>query len=224
MHTFGFPVQLDEIKQICDRNNIELIEDATESLGSHYKEQHTGSIGKLSAVSFNGNKIITTGGGGMLMTNDEELAMRAKHVTTTAKISHRWLVEHDEIGFNYRLPNLNAALGVAQMELLPAYIESKLWVAQQYQEWGRKHELRFVEEPANTRSNYWLNVAITEDRQHRDIMLEVTNSNGVMTRPAWTSMHKLAMNQDCQVGDLTNTEWVFDRLVSVASSAVKYAQ
>ena len=224
MHTFGFPVQLDEIQQICDRNNIELIEDATESLGSHYKEQHTGSIGKLSAISFNGNKIITTGGGGMLMTNDEELAMRAKHIITTAKKSHRWVVEHDEIGFNYRLPNLNAALGVAQMESLPAYIESKLWVAQQYQEWGRKHELRFVEEPVNTRSNYWLNVAITEDQQHRDIMLEVTNSNGVMTRPAWTSMHKLAMNQDCQAGELTNTEWVFDRLVSVPSSAVKYAQ
>lgn len=224
MHTFGFPVQLDETKQICDRYNIELVEDAAESLGSRYKNQHTGSIGKLSVISFNGNKIITTGSGGMVLTNNEELAVRIKHITTTARIPHPWLVEHDEIGFNYRLSNLNAALGVAQMESLQTYIESKRWVAQQYQEWGKKHGFRFVEEPDNTHANYWLNVTSMQDRKQRDMMLKVTNNSNVMTRPAWTPMHKLAINIDCQIGELTNTEWLFDRLVSVPSSAVMYAK
>lgn len=222
MHTFGFPVHLDEIKQICDRYHIELIEDAAESLGSLYNGQHTGGIGKLSAVSFNGNKIITTGGGGMVLTNDDELAIRARHITTTAKVPQRWGFEHDEIGFNYRLPNLNAALGVAQMESLPAYVENKRWIAQQYQEWGKNYSLQFVEEPVHTRSNYWLNVALTRDKSHRDAMLETTNKNNVMTRSAWTPMHKLAMNQNCQNSDLTNTEWLFDRLLNVPSSVVSY--
>jgi perosamine synthetase len=220
MHTFGLPVQLDEIKQICDRYNIELVEDAAESLGSLYKGHHTGSTGKLSAISFNGNKIITTGGGGVILTNDEELAIRAKHITTTAKVPHRWAFEHDEVGFNYRLPNLNAALGVAQMEMLPAYVESKRRLAKQYQEWGDEHGLQFVKEPANTRSNYWLNMAIAQDQQHRDVMLEVTNNSNVMTRPAWIPMHKLEMNQDCQKGDMANTEWLFERIVNVPSSTL----
>jgi len=218
MHTFGFPVQLDEIKQICDRYNIELVEDAAESLGSLYKGHHTGSIGKLSVLSFNGNKIITTGGGGMILTNDERLATRAKHITTTARVLHSWNFEHDEIGYNYRLPNLNAALGVAQMESLPAYVESKRNLAKQYQKWGNENGLLFIKEPNNTQANYWLNVVITQDKHQRDTMLEQTNKSKVMTRPIWTPMHKLAMNQDCQKGDLMNTEWLFERLVNVPSS------
>jgi len=218
MHTFGLPVQLDEIKHICDSFNIELIEDASESMGSLYKENHTGYIGKLSAMSFNGNKIITTGGGGMILTNDEELAHTAKHITTTAKIPHIWSFEHDQIGYNYRLPNLNAALGVAQMESLPIYVKSKRLLARKYQDWGDEHGLIFVKEPANTRSNYWLNVAITENEKNRDLMLKITNNSKIMTRPTWTPMHKLAMNHDCQKGDMKNTEWLFSRIVNVPSS------
>ena len=218
MHTFGLPVQLDELKHICDSFNIELIEDASESMGSFYKEHHTGYIGKLSAMSFNGNKIITAGGGGMILTNDEELAHTAKHITTTAKIPHIWSFEHDQIGYNYRLPNLNAALGVAQMESLPIYVESKRLLARKYQDWGSEHGLIFVKEPADTRSNYWLNVAITENEKSRDLMLKITNNSKVMTRPAWTPMHKLAMNHDCQKGDMKNTEWLFSRIVNVPSS------
>ncbi len=220
MHTFGFPVQLDEIKQICDRYNINLVEDGAESLGSLYKGRHTGGVGKISIISFNGNKIITTGGGGMILTNNEELAIRSKHITTTSKVPHRWAFEHDEVGYNYRLPNLNAALGMAQMESLSAYIENKRSLAKQYQEWGDEHGLKFVQEPVNTRSNYWLNVAVTQDKQQRDAMLEITNNNNVMTRPIWIPMHKLAINQDCQKGDLTNTEWLYERLVNVPSSVV----
>ena len=218
MHTFGLPVQLDEINHICNRFNIELIEDAAESMGSFYKEHHTGYIGKLSAMSFNGNKIITTGGGGMILTNDEELAHTAKHITNTAKIPHIWSFEHDQIGYNYRLPNLNAALGVAQMESLSMYVKSKRLLARKYQDWGSDHGLIFVKEPADTRSNYWLNVAITENEKSRDLMLKITNNSKVMTRPIWTPMHKLAMNNDCQKSDMKNTEWLFSRIVNVPSS------
>jgi len=220
MHTFGFPVHLDEIKLICDRYHIQLVEDAAESLGSFYKKQHTGNIGKISALSFNGNKIITSGGGGMVLTNDDELALQAKHITTTAKIPHKWGFDHDSIGFNYRLPNLNAALGVAQMESLSAYTASKRSIAKQYQVWGERHGVQFVKEPINTESNYWLNAVITEDKQQQIAMLEETNDKNVMTRPAWTPMHLLVMNQDCQKGSLENTEWLFDRLVNVPSSVV----
>ena len=220
MHTFGFPVQLDEIKQICNRYNINLVEDAAESLGSLYKGHHTGGGGKLSAISFNGNKIVTTGGGGMILTNDEDLAVRAKHITTTAKVPHNWVFEHDEVGFNYRLPNLNAALGVAQMESLPTYLESKRNLAKQYQEWGDNYGLKFVQEPDNTQSNYWLNVAVTRDKEQRDAMLETTNKYNVMTRPTWIPMHKLAINQDCLKGSMVNTEWLNERIVNVPSTVI----
>ena len=220
MHTFGFPVQLDEIKQICNRYNINLVEDAAESLGSLYKGHHTGGGGKLSAISFNGNKIVTTGGGGMILTNDEDLAVRAKHITTTAKVPNNWVFEHDEVGFNYRLPNLNAALGVAQMESLPTYLESKRNLAKQYQEWGDNYGLKFVQEPDNTQSNYWLNVAVTRDKEQRDAMLETTNKYNVMTRPAWIPMHKLAINQDCLKGSMVNTEWLNERIVNVPSTVI----
>ncbi len=218
MHTFGFPVELDAISQLCHRYNITLIEDAAESLGSVYKGQHTGTVGKISAISFNGNKIITTGGGGMLLTNDKTLAEKAKHITTTAKVMHKWSFEHDEVGFNYRLPNLNAALGLAQMELLPKILEGKRIVAEKYQEWGEVNGIEFIKEPEQTKANYWLNTIITKDLSQRDTLLEQTNNNGVMTRPAWTPMHKLPMNLQCQTTKLTNTDWLHQRLVSVPSS------
>ena len=218
MHTFGIPVRLDEIKQLCNSHNIQLVEDAAESLGSFYGGNHVGNSGKLSVISFNGNKIITTGGGGMILTDDKELADRAKHITTTAKIPHRWDFNHDEIGYNYRLPNLNAALGVAQMEVLPDYLINKRRLAKQYQKWGDEHGLQFVKEPINTRTNYWLNIAITNDKRQRDNFLNITNNSKVMTRPVWIPMHKLARNKDCQKSDMKHTEWLFERLVNVPSS------
>lgn len=218
MHTFGLPAQLDELKKICDYYNIELVEDAAESLGSFYKAHHTGSVGKISTLSFNGNKVVTTGGGGIILTNNEELAIRAKHITTTAKISHRWFFEHNEIGYNYRMPNLNAALGLAQMEALPDYLKSKRSLAQQYQEWGKEHGLQFLQEPIDTKSNYWLNVAVTKNIKQRNSMLKVTNNNNVMTRPAWTPMHKLIMNHNYHKEQMDNTEWLFERIVNVPSS------
>ena len=220
MHSFGFPVRLDEIAKICQQYHIALVEDAAESLGSYYKEKHTGILGKTAVISFNGNKIITTGGGGMVLTNDTEIANRAKHITTTAKVPHKWAFEHDEVGYNYRLPNLNAALGVAQMELLPEYLRNKREIAQQYQEWGQQNGIEFVKEQTNTKANYWLNTAIMQDQKQRDKFIEETNSQNVMTRPAWTPMHQLVINQDCQHSDLSNTKWLYNRVVSVPSSAI----
>jgi len=218
MHTFGFPAQLDEIKKICDRYNIKIVEDAAESLGSFYKERHTGAMGELSAISFNGNKIITAGGGGMILTNDDKLAKRAKHITTTAKVSHQWEFDHDELGYNYRMPNLNAALGVAQMEMLPKYIEEKREIASQYQGWGDENGVRFVVEPVNTKTNYWLNTILVEDKPQRDELLKTTNDNKIMTRPVWKPMHRLLMNKGCQKSEMNNTEWLADRIVNVPSS------
>jgi len=218
MHTFGFPVSLDKIKLICDKYKIPLVEDAAESLGSFYNEKHTGTTGKLSALSFNGNKIITTGGGGMILTNDSEISRRAKHITTTSKLPHRWKYVHDEVGYNYRLPNLNAALGVAQMELLPTFIKKKRAIAHKYQQWGGDHGIEFLKEPNETRSNYWLNSLLTKDREQRDQWLSRMNEKGLMARPIWTPMHKLPVNQDCMFTDLRHTEWLFDRLINVPSS------
>ena len=218
MHTFGFPAELNKIKEVCNQYKIPLVEDAAESLGSFYHGKHTGVIGEIAAISFNGNKIITTGGGGIILTNDDELAKRAKHITTTAKIPHQWEFYHDEIGYNFRLPNLNAALGVAQMEMLPEFLKTKREIAHQYQDFGLEHGIQFVTEPPNTTANYWLNIAILQDKQQRDRMLKETNKNKVMTRPAWIPMHKLEINQDCQTAEMSNTEWLFDRLINVPSS------
>jgi len=218
MHAFGFPVDLDEVKRICDQYHIALVEDAAESLGSAYKQKHTGLLGKTAACSFNGNKIITTGGGGMILTSDESLAVNAKHITTTAKVPHQWDFVHDEVAYNYRLPNLNAALGVAQMERLPDYVANKRETAELYQQWGTRQGVEFVKEPENTQSNYWLNVLVTESRQERDTLLEATNAAGVMTRPCWTPMHQLPIFQNCMATEMKNTDWIFDRLVSVPSS------
>jgi perosamine synthetase len=220
MHTFGFPADLDAIKRICDRFRIVLVEDAAESLGSQYKKKHTGLVGLASAVSFNGNKIITTGGGGMILTNDSELAVRAKHLTTTAKRPHKWDFVHDEIAYNYRLPNLNAALGVAQMEMLQRYLKSKREIADAYHQWGRLYDVEFVRESVATTANYWLNALVANDRTQRDEILQVTNAMNIMTRPAWTPMHRLEINKGCQFHSMVNTDYLFDRLINVPSSAI----
>ena len=218
MHSFGFPTKIDKIKELTKRYNIALVEDAAESLGSFYKGKHTGIIGDIGILSFNGNKIVTTGGGGMILTNNKEIANRAKHLTTNAKVDHLWEFYHDEIGFNYRLPNINAALGLSQMEQLEEFIKNKRKIAQSYQQWGKQHDIRFFHEPEGTKSNYWLNVVITKDKIERDEMLQYTNENGVMTRPVWSPMHKLPMFESCTKGDLTNTESFSEQIVNVPSS------
>jgi len=219
MHTFGHPCKIDEIKNICDAWQIALVEDAAESLGSYYKEKHTGTFGKLGAFSFNGNKIITSGGGGVIVTDDEELAKRAKYLTTTAKIPHKWEYIHDEIGYNYRMPNLNAALLVAQLEQLDKFVESKRDLALKYEEFFKGSvELEFVKEPSNSSSNYWLQAVIVKDISERDKFLEYTNSNGVMTRPIWKLMNELEMFKGAQTGNLENAEWLEERVVNISSS------
>jgi len=218
MHTFGHPVYLDELISICNEYHIELIEDAAESLGSFYKGRHTGTFGKIGVLSFNGNKTITTGGGGMLLFNDDILAGKAKHLTTQAKVPHRWEFVHDQIGYNYRMPNINAALGCAQMEKIKEFIANKRELAQKYIDFFRDTEIKFFVEPKDCSSNYWLNVVILENREERDKFLTYTNDNGVMTRPVWQLMNRLPMFKNCQHGDLNNAEWFEDRIVNIPSS------
>lgn len=218
MHTFGHPTRIKEIKQVCDKFNISLVEDAAESLGSFQNGLHTGRIGKLAAISFNGNKIITTGGGGMILTDDDALALKAKHITTTAKVPHRWEFVHDQMAYNYRLPNLNAALGCAQMESLPNFVKAQRTIANEYEAWAREKGVMFVEEPTGAIANYWLNAFILEDRKELEAFLSITNDNGIMTRPAWKPMHQLGVYQNCLQGDLSNTEWLADRVVNIPSS------
>ena len=213
-------MEIDLIREICDRYRIGLIEDAAESLGSFYRGQHTGLVGTHGVISFNGNKIITTGGGGMIITNDDEIARRVRHITTTAKKPHPWLYIHDELGFNYRLPALNAALGCAQMEVLADYVDRKRALADRYAAWFTRQGYSFVLEPANSKSNYWFNAFLARDREERDDVLDYTNANGVMTRPIWTPMHTLDMFKDCLRVGLPNTKWLDDRLVNIPSSVV----
>ena len=217
MHTFGHPVDLDTLVQVTARWGLCLVEDAAESLGSFYKGKHTGTFGKVGVLSFNGNKIMTTGGGGMILTNESTGAI-AKHLTTTAKQPHPYEYVHHELGYNYRLPNLNAALGCAQLEQLESFIESKRQLAKLYQSELKGAELQFVTEPQNCRSNYWLNAVVCEDLKHRDALLELTNSQGVMTRPIWALMNHLAMYRGCIRGDLSNSEWFEARVVNLPSS------
>jgi len=219
MHTFGLPCRIDEIARICEEFGIPLIEDAAESLGSYYQGKHTGTFGKLAAFSFNGNKTITTGGGGMIITDDPVLAKRAKHITTTAKQPHPYEFVHDEIGYNYRLPNINAALGCAQMESLPRLLESKRTIALAYAKFFSASNVHFVTEPAQANSNYWLNALILEDKQAREEFLKELNEAGVMSRPIWRLMNELPMFRDCQSGDLTNAKWLEERVVNIPSSA-----
>jgi perosamine synthetase len=222
MHTFGHPCRIDEITSICEGYNIALVEDAAESLGSFYKGQHTGTFGKIGVISFNGNKIITTGGGGMLLFDDVELANKAKHLTTQAKVPHPYEFIHDEIGYNYRMPNINAALGVAQLEQLPAFLQAKRKLAEAYSAFfsalASVSKLTFFTEPENAKSNYWLNCILLNNREERDEFLKYTNENGVMTRPVWELMNRLPMFKDAQCGDLSNSEWIADRLVNIPSS------
>ena len=220
VHTFGHPCKIDEISSICKKWHIDLVEDAAESLGSFYKNKHTGTFGKFGALSFNGNKIITAGGGGCIITNDTELAHKAKHITTTAKIPHKWEYTHDMIGYNYRMPNLNAALLTSQLENLETFLSSKRSVAMAYKEFFKDKPYGFVEEPTNGHSNYWLNAIILQDKEERDLFLHETNSKGVTTRPIWTLMNKLPMFKDAQCGNLTNAEWLEERVVNIPSSVI----
>lgn len=220
MHTFGHPVRIEEIAEICKEWNIELVEDAAESIGSLSKGRHTGTFGKVGAISFNGNKTITTGGGGMLLFMDEELGKYAKHITTQAKVPHRWEFGHDHIGYNYRMPNINAALGCAQLECIDRFIESKRKTAQAYIDFFEKepHGIKFMREPEETRSNYWLNAVMLPDKKARQAFLEYTNDNGVMTRPVWELMNRLPMFRNATVDVLENTYWLADRIVNIPSS------
>lgn len=219
MHTFGHPVRIEEIANLCDEYHIELVEDAAESIGSLYKGKHTGTFGKVGAISFNGNKTITTGGGGMMLFNDEELAAHAKHLTTQAKVPHRWEFRHDHIGYNYRMPNINAALGCAQLENLDKFIESKRQLAIEYAEYFKNVEdIQFFTEPKDTFSNYWLQAVILKDKAAQQEFLQQTNDNGVMTRPIWELMNRLPMFEHCENDGLENTIWLADRVVNIPSS------
>jgi aminotransferase in exopolysaccharide biosynthesis len=219
MHTFGHPVELDALTAVCERWHLILVEDAAESLGSYYKGTHTGNFGKIGVLSFNGNKIMTTGGGGMLLT-DEAIGKRAKHLTTTAKIPHPYEFVHDEIGYNYRLPNLNAALGCAQLEQLPAFLETKRDLAARYIEFFKGTDLQPIVEPEDCRSNYWLNGVICQDGAQRDALLKSTNDAGVMTRPIWTLMTRLPLFKNALRGPLDNAEWLEARVVNLPSSVL----
>lgn len=219
MHTFGLPVELDALVDVCARWNIALVEDAAESLGTFYKGRHTGTFGQLGTLSFNGNKIITSGGGGMILTN-EILGVRAKHITTTAKVPHPYEFVHDEIAYNYRLPNLNAALGCAQLEQLETFIRAKRVLAARYAELLNGSDLQFVKEPAECRANYWLNAVICDSLEQRDALLKATNDQGVMTRPIWRLMNHLPIYAHCRKGDLSNAEWLEARVVNLPSSVL----
>lgn len=223
MHTFGHPVNLDALLEVCDKFSIPLVEDAAESLGSFYRSKHTGTIGKISALSFNGNKIITTGGGGAILTNDETLGRLAKHITTTAKIPHAWQMSHDMIGYNYRMPNLNAALGCAQLEQLPHFLEKKRSLANRYEQAFRSLPgVSFVKEPPETKSNYWLNAILLDEAcsEARDSILDMTNAAGLQTRPTWTLMHQLTMFESCPKMDLSVAEGIAGRLINIPSGVI----
>lgn len=218
MHTFGLPCRIDEISDICTKWNITLVEDAAESLGSYYKEKHTGTFGKLAAFSFNGNKTVTSGGGGAIITDDQKLAKRAKHLSTQAKVTHPWNFIHDEIGYNYRMPNLNAALACAQLEQLQSYVANKRELAVLYHEKFQTLGIDFCAELPEAKSNYWLNAIKLRNAEERDLFLTYMNGNGIMTRPVWELMHRLPMFKTAEKGDLTNSEWIADRLVNIPSS------
>ena len=219
MHTFGHPCQIDKIVEICARYHVPVVEDSAESLGSCYQGLHTGTYGKLGVLSFNGNKTITTGGGGMILTNDDDMGKLAKHITTTANKPHPWEFMHDMTAYNYRLPNINAALGCAQLEALPKILANKRETAVKYRDFLRGiPEMEFITEPTGCSSNFWLNAILLPDRAARDEFLQNTNDNKVMTRPAWVLMNKLPMYSGSICGDLTTAEDIESRLVNIPSS------
>lgn len=221
MHTFGHPVDLDPLMEVCRRFRIELVEDAAESLGSSYKGKHTGNFGKVSALSFNGNKIITTGGGGAILTNDAALAKLAKHLTTTARVPHKWSFVHDQVGFNYRLPNINAALGCAQLEQLPGFLIAKRRLFGRYQQaFAKVPHTHIVMEPNGCSSNYWLQTMLLDESvaEYRDAILEASNDEGLMTRPAWALIHQSEPYRSCPRMDLSVAESLERRLINLPSS------
>ncbi|WP_304544962.1 LegC family aminotransferase [Sulfurimonas microaerophilic] len=221
MHTFGHSCQIDTIAEICKEWHITLVEDAAESLGSFYKQKHTGTFGKIGAFSFNGNKIITSGGGGVIVTDDEALAKKAKHLTTTAKVPHKWEYVHDMIAYNYRMPNLNAALLVAQLEQLDDFLQSKKEIAKKYEEFFSQYDdIKFIKAPKGADSNYWLNGVLLKDEKERDQFLAFTNEHGVMTRPIWKLMNELEMFKDAQKTNLDNAKSLAQRVVNIPSSAL----
>ena len=218
MHTFGFPVHLDELLKVCKKWNIPLVEDAAEAIGSEYHSKPTGSFGKLGVFSFNGNKIVTSGGGGAVVTNDIELGIMAKHLTTTAKVPHPYEYVHDEIGYNFRMPNLNAALACAQLEQLPTFIESKRTLAQEYNSFFKSKGINFRTELPQTKANYWLMCIELENKQERESFLKVTNENGVMTRPIWQLIFKSPLYSGFQKDAQINAMYLEDRIVNIPSS------
>ena len=220
MHTFGLPCRIVEIKEICLEFNVPLVEDAAESLGSYSNGKHTGTFGDLGILSFNGNKIITTGGGGMIITDNPAMAHRAKHLTTTARVTQSHEFVHDEIGYNYRLPNINAALGCAQMEYLPDLIKSKRGLAYEYQNFFLNTSVKAVRELDGCKSNYWLNTIILENGNYRNRFLDELNRLGIMCRPAWSLMSKLPMFINCHSSDLSNAEWLQERIVNLPSGVL----
>ena len=218
MHTFGRACRIDEILQICNEYNLQLIEDAAEAMGSTYKNKHLGTFGLLGAISFNGNKIMTTGGGGVIITDDERLALTVKHLTSQAKINHSWEYDHNEIGYNYRMPNLNAALGLAQLEQLPEFIKNKRELANKYKDFFNSIDFEFLSEREEECSNYWLNAIQLNDIRERDLFLSFSNERGLMTRPLWKPMNLLPMFADCQSSDLNNSKWLYERVICLPSS------
>lgn len=220
MHTFGQAAEIDVIADLCKAYNIALIEDAAESLGTKYKDKHTGTFGICGTYSFNGNKTITSGGGGIIITANEQLAAKAKHLSTQAKVAHRWNFEHDFVAYNYRLPNINAALACAQMEQLETFIEAKRKLANAYKEFFAVTPFTFVSEQENVRANYWLNAILLRDEIERDNFLAYTNNKDIMTRPCWMLMNKLVMFKNCPSENLDNAEWIESRLVNIPSSPI----
>ncbi|SEA62250.1 aminotransferase, LLPSF_NHT_00031 family [Arachidicoccus rhizosphaerae] len=218
MHTFGLPLRIDEILNICNAWNIVLIEDAAESIGSFFKGKHTGTYGKVGTFSFNGNKTITCGGGGALITDDEYVAKELKHLTTQAKVPHPWRFRHDAVGYNYRMPNLNAALVCAQLEELDGFIENKRELALSYRNFFKNADVQFVSEIKHAKSNYWLNAICFHDRSAQEDFLKVSNDRGVMTRPIWDLMNTMPMFSDCLTDGLENSIWLSDRIVNIPSS------
>lgn len=218
MHTFGHPCRIDQIVDICRQHNVEVIEDAAESIGSFYKATHTGTFGKVGVLSFNGNKTITCGGGGALLFNDEKLAARAKHLSTQAKVPHVYEFSHNDIGYNYRMPNVNAAIGLAQLEQLGVYITAKRELAKKYERFFRDVDVEFVREPTDSMSNYWLNAILLRDLPERDAFLVSLQESGIMARAVWKLINKLPMYEDCQADTLANSIWLEDRIVNIPSS------
>ena len=218
MHTFGLPSQIEEIICVCEQFGVQVIEDAAEGLGSRVADRHVGTFGRMGVISFNGNKVITTGGGGMLLTNDALLARRARHLSTTARAPHAYTIEHDELGYNYRMPALNAALGLAQMARLPRILEIKRQVALRYKRLLAPHGISTLQEQKQTCANYWLNAIIAQSREQRDRILEATNKAGIMTRPAWQLMHRSKPHAMSVRGSLDTAEWLQERLINLPSS------